>query len=172
MKTPIASLLSALILFSACAKEKSDMGAIAVPPDEIVEVADKTDGFNAKLAQELGADPYGMRSYVFATLLTGPNDATITDKDKRAELFKGHFSNMGRLAEDGKLVLAGPFVEAGNMRGLFILNVETIAEAEALVQTDPSIKAGIFKVEFAKYYGSAALMKVNEIHKSIQEKDI
>ena len=125
--------------------------------------------YKAELAKQLGADDYGMRSYVFATLLTGPNDATITDEKERAELFKGHFSNMGRLAEEGKLILAGPFMEGAPKRGLFILKVVTIEEAEALVQTDPSIAAGIFKVEFTKFYGSAALMQVNEIHQQIQK---
>ena len=129
-------------------------------------------GFNAELAKELGADAYGMRQYVFAALKTGPNDGAITDEAKRKALFAGHFEMIGRLAEEGKLVLAGPFMEAPPLRGLYIFNVKTIAEAEALVATDPSIAAGIFKVEFAKYYGSAALMQVNDIHETIQEKEM
>ena len=125
--------------------------------------------YSPELAAELGADDYGMRSYVFATLLTGPNDASITDAEKRNELFKGHFSNMARLAKEGKLVLAGPFIEGGEKRGLFIFNVATIEEAEELVKTDPSIAAGIFKVEFTKYYGSAALIKLQELHTQVQK---
>jgi len=126
-------------------------------------------GFNAEMAEQFGADEYGMRSYIFATLLTGPNDASITDEAQRQKLFAGHFSNMKIMAERGELVLAGPFMEAGQKPGLFILNVATIAEAEALVKTDPSIAAGIFKVEFDKYYGSAALMDVNRVHETIQK---
>ena len=64
--------------------------------------------YDAALAEKLGADEYGMRSYVLAILKTGPQDSVITDKDERAALFAGHFSNMGKLAEEGKLVLAGP----------------------------------------------------------------
>ena len=128
--------------------------------------------YNAELAKQLGADDYGMRSYVLAMLLTGPNDATITNEKQRAELFKGHFANMARLAEEDKLVLAGPFIEGKPKRGLFIFNVSTIEEAQSLVQSDPSIAAGIFKVEFTKYYGSAALLQVNEIHNKIQKTSI
>ncbi len=157
-------LLLSFVLLAACQAQKSQ---------NTTETSSATTSqYNSALAAKLGADPYGMRSYIFATLLTGPNDAVITDEAERAELFKGHFANMGRLAEEGKLVLAGPFMEAGEKRGLFILNVETIDEAEALVQSDPSIAAGIFKVEFVKYYGSAALMQVNDVHKTIQEKEI
>jgi len=128
--------------------------------------------FNAALAEQLGADDYGMRSYVMVILNTGPNDARITDKEKRAELFKGHFSNMSRLAEEGKLVLAGPFVEGKPKRGLLIFNVKAIEDAEALIKTDPAVEAGIFVYDMTKFYGSAALMQVGKIHKTIQKNTI
>ena len=126
--------------------------------------------FDAALATKVGADEYGMRSYVLVILKTGP--AEITDAARRKELFAGHFSNMERLAKDGKLVLAGPFIEAGDKRGLYIFNVTTIADAKALVVSDPAVAAGIFEPEFTKYYGSAALMLINDLHKSIQEKSV
>ncbi|MCI5046100.1 MAG: YciI family protein [Aquisalinus sp.] len=126
--------------------------------------------YDAALAEKLGADDYGMRPYIFVTLLTGP--AEITDADKRNELFRGHFSNMGKLAEEGKLVLAGPFMEAEPKRGLFIFDVSTIEDAQALVETDPAVAAGIFEAEYTKYYGSAALKMVNDIHGTIQKSAI
>lgn len=126
--------------------------------------------YNEELAKELGADDYGMKSYVLVILQTGEKDSEIVDKEKRGEYFKGHFANMSRLAEEGKLVLAGPLAENAPNRGLFILNVESLEEAEKLVKTDPAVKAGIFTYSLSKYYGSAALMKINELHKSIQKK--
>lgn len=128
--------------------------------------------YDAALAEQLGADDLGMRSYVLAILKTGPKDAAITDKDQRAELFAGHFSNMGKLAEEGKLVLAGPLGGEDGRRGLFILNTPDIATAQEWVATDPTIEAGIFTVDYSKYYGSAALMQVNEVHARIQKKGI
>ncbi len=129
-----------------------------------------TQEYDAALADKLGADDYGMRAYIFVTLLTGP--AEIADADKRDELFRGHFSNMGKLAEEGKLVLAGPFMEAEPKRGLFIFDVSTIEEARTLVETDPAVAAGIFEAKYTKYYGSAALKMVNEIHGTIQKSAI
>jgi len=125
--------------------------------------------YNQTLATQLGADEYGMKSYVVVLLKTGPTDAEITDETERAKLFAGHFANMNRLAEEGKLVLAGPFVDHDSMRGLLVLNVETTEEAEALVKTDPTVDAGIFVYEMSKLYSSAALMQVNEIHEAIQK---
>lgn len=128
--------------------------------------------YDAELAKRLGADKLGMRKYVLALLKTGPNDASITDKEKRAELFKGHFGMINRLAAEGKLSLAGPFDdERKEYRGLYVFNVETIEEAQKLTETDPSIKAGIFRVEFIKWYGSAALMEVNDIHNRISQQN-
>ncbi|MCO6510084.1 MAG: hypothetical protein J5I65_04755 [Aridibacter famidurans] len=126
--------------------------------------------YDEKLAKELGADDLGMRSYVFCVLKTGP--AKIDDAAKRSEIFRGHFANMGKLAEQGKLVLAGPFGEAEPWRGMYIFNVTTIEEAEELVKTDPAVAAGIFVYELKKLYGSAALMKINEIHSKIQKRKI
>ncbi len=125
--------------------------------------------YDAQLAQKLGADEYGMRSYVLVILKTGPMDAKITDAAERAELFNGHFANMKRLAAEKKLVLAGPFSEDKDKRGLLIFNVESLEDAQVLVQTDPAVAAGIFTPELVKYYGSAALMQINDVHGKLQK---
>lgn len=150
--------LAALALLPACA-------ATGETPPEAASPA----AYDAALAEELGADEYGMRAYVLAILKTGPKDAEITDKDQRAELFAGHFSNMGRLAEEGKLVLAGPLGGEDGRRGLFVLNTPDIATAQAWVASDPTIAAEVFTVDYSKYYGSAALMQVNDVHATIQK---
>lgn len=125
--------------------------------------------FDAELAKKLGADKYGMRNYVFVLLKTGPK--TEDDAKKRSDIFAGHFANMNRLAEEGKLVLAGPFDGAEGWRGMFIFNVESIEEAKKLTETDPVLKSGLMVAEYHKYYGSAALMEINERHKKIAETD-
>ena len=123
--------------------------------------------YDAELAEALGADEYGMRSYVFVMLKTGP--AEITDADVRAELFASHFANMSQLAEEGKLVLAGPLMEAGDNRGILVLNADSIEAAQGMVAGDAAVTAGIFTAEYYRYYGSAALMQLNDIHSRIQK---
>jgi uncharacterized protein YciI len=71
------------------------------------------------------------------------------------------------MAEAGQLVLAGPFLDDGDLRGIYIFNVKTVEEAEALTNTDPAIQAGRLKMELKEWYGSAALMAVNGLHKSL-----
>ena len=125
--------------------------------------------YDSILAKKLGADDYGMKKYVFCILKTGPTN--ITDKVKKDSLFEGHMKNIDRLANEGKLAVAGPFMKNDRTyRGIFILNVATIGEAEKLTQTDPAVKAGIFVVELTEWYGSASLMATPELHKKLQKK--
>ena len=125
--------------------------------------------FDAELAKKFGADEYGMKNYVFCILKTGPNDANFKGKE-RDELFVGHMKNIGRLADEGKLALAGPFGKNDkSYRGLFIFNVTTVEEAQKLVETDPTIKAGVLIAELTPWYGSASLMATPELHKKVQK---
>ena len=127
----------------------------------------KNPNFDSVLAKKLGADKWGLRQYVMCFLKTGP--LKVEDKAKRDELMKGHFGMINRLADAGKLVVAGPFTDGGDFRGIYLFDVRTIDEAKALTESDPSIKEGYFKVEFIIWRGSAALLEVNRIHKTIAE---
>jgi len=119
--------------------------------------AQKTNAkYDHLLADSLGADNYGMKYYSFVLLKTGTTK--ITDKDSVNRLFDGHMKNIQRLAKEKKLIVAGPFGKnERDYRGIFILNVKTIKEAEALLATDPAIKAGLLISEITLWYGSAAL---------------
>ncbi|RKD98485.1 YciI family protein [Marinifilum flexuosum] len=127
-------------------------------------------GYNVELATKLNADQYGMSKYVMAFLKRGP--VRSQDSITAAELQKAHLENIESLADVGKLVLAGPFFDDGEIRGIYIFNVETIEEAKALTETDPAIKAGRLVMELHPWYGSAALKQVNEIHKSLQKQNV
>lgn len=125
--------------------------------------------YDSALAESLNADEYGMKKYVLVILKTGSAD--ITDKTVLDSLFAGHMNTIKRLGENGSLAVAGPIGKnENNYRGIFIFNVETIDEAKELVAEDPTINAGVFEVEMYSWYGSAAMMKIPEIHKLIQKK--
>lgn len=122
--------------------------------------------YDEKLAKELGADKHGMKMYVFCILKTGSN--TTATAEEKAKYFEGHMANINRLAKKGKLAVAGPFEKnEHNYRGIFIFNVTTIEEAQALVETDPAVKAKIFEVELTPLYCTAALMELSKIHDTI-----
>jgi len=146
----LLGLLVMTLLIISCARP-----SVAVTNEE-------TSGYNEKLALEVGADDYGMRKYVMAFLKTGPN--RDRPKEEADALQVAHMENINKLAEAGKLCLAGPFLHDGELRGIYVFNVETIEEAEQLTNTDPAIKAGSLVMELVPWYGSAALMKIKELH--------
>jgi len=123
--------------------------------------------YDAALAAKLKADDEGMRTYVMAFLKAGPNRERPSDEAQKLQA--AHRANIRRLAAEGKLVLAGPFADNGELRGIYIFDVATVAEAEALTRTDPAILAGQLVMELHPWYGSAALMTVNEVHSKIQK---
>jgi len=125
--------------------------------------------FDPDLAKKLGADEHGMKMYVLCILKTGPKDAEIKGKE-RDEVFAGHFANISRLADEGKLAVAGPFGKNDKTwRGLYIFNVATVEEAEKLVVLDPAVKAGVFVPDLTPWYGSAAMMVIPDTHKRIEK---
>ena len=77
------------------------------------------------------------------------------DPEESKEIFSGHLSNMGRLAKEGKLVVAGLFEDGAPKRGLFIFNVTTLKGAKEIVNTVPVAMAGVFGYELTKLYRSA-----------------
>jgi uncharacterized protein YciI len=130
----------------------------------------QSNDYDSVLAKKLGADQYGMKHYVMAFLKTGPNQ--ITDSLKRIELQKAHLKNIIRLAKEGKLIVAGPFLDDQPVEGIFIFNVETIEEARALTNTDPAIQSGELVMELRPWYGSAALVEITALHQKIQKKSV
>lgn len=113
--------------------------------------------YDKTLADRLGGDEYGMKSYFFIVLKTGPN--TTADEGLVSEAFRGHLDNINRLVQEGKLIVAGPMGKnENNYRGIFILNnIESIEDAKTLLETDLAIKNGLLDYEIFTWYGSAAL---------------
>lgn len=108
----------------------------------------------ATLAPAAFAQPSAdqMQGYFFVLLKRGAHAADVP-KEKLADLQKGHMANITQMARDGKLVLAGPFTDDGDLRGIFILNVASLEEAKKLVDGDPAVAAGRLQAEIHPWYG-------------------
>jgi uncharacterized protein YciI len=131
-------------------------------------IAQNSSTYDSSLAKKLGADDYGMKKYVVAFLKTGKT--IIEDSAERRKLLISHLQNIQRLAAEGKLIVAGPFLDDQPIEGIFIFNVESVEEAKALTETDPAIKAGTLAMELHPWYGSASLIEIPALHTKVQKK--
>lgn len=163
-----------LFIVVSCQQEDQNKDATAPHSQTQKETADvgveDTTVFDAEMAKTLGADQYGMKKYVIAFLKTGPNPSK--DSTARMEMQKAHMDNINRMVEEGVLVLAGPFLDGGELRGIYVFDVETVEEARKWTATDPAVQAGVFEMELHPWYGSAAIMKIKEMHEKIAEVNI
>ncbi len=162
MKKFIIPFLAIIVAFS-CQPKQTEIKA-----DENRAIVEPV--IDSSLIKKLKADEYGMKQYVIAFLKRGPNKAK--DSTEAANLQKAHLDNIMRLADEGKLILAGPFMDNDDVRGIYIFDVTTIEEAKKLTETDPAIQAGTLIMELKPWYGSAALLLVPEVHKKLEKKNI
>jgi len=156
----LASLLLLLPLLASLAagQEPAASPAPEAPPPS----------YDEALAKAAGADENGMRQYVLVILKSSPTP--VPKGPERDAMFRGHFANMKRLAEEGKLAVAGPLDGKDGWRGLFVLATSDLEEAARLVATDPVVAQGEMVPELHAFYSSAALMLVNETHPKLAKK--
>lgn len=123
--------------------------------------------YDAELAKSLGGNENGLRGYVMVILKTGPK--RVPDGPARDQMFKGHFANMERLGKEKKLVMAGPLDGVDGLRGIFVFATTDIEEAKKWVATDPVIISGEMVADCHKFFSSAALMALGDIHNRIHK---
>ncbi len=108
---------------------------------------------------------YEMTTYVVGFLYRGPSwTPEPTEEVKKLQV--GHMANITKMAETGKLILAGPFMDDTDLRGLFVFKFDgedpeaMVAQAEAMVAEDPMVKAGRLVVKFHPWYSAAGIQIV------------
>lgn len=63
-----------------------------------------------------------------------------------------HMQHIRQLAQTGKLLVAGPFDNDGDMKGIFILDCKDSLEAVQLVKEDPAVRAGRLRFEVLPWW--------------------
>ena len=131
--------------------------------------AQNNNNYDSTLAKKLQADEYGMKNYVLVMLKKGT--ANITDKRILDSVFKGHMANITKLADEKKLVVAGPMGDNDkNYEGIFVFNTASIDEARQWLNTDPAFQAKALDAELYPWYCTAALQEIPSLHQKLQKK--
>jgi len=94
-----------------------------------------------------------MTTYQVAFLKRGPNWTPAETPETKA-IQEGHMDNIRKMGATGKLVIAGPFADGGDLRGMFIFRVATLEEAKAMAEQDPAVKAGRLVLEWHPWYAA------------------
>src|SRR5205807_3963595 len=114
-------------------------------------------GLTVFAADEKKPEPkYEMRIYVLGLLRKGPNAGQGT-KEEAEKIQEGHMANIRKMAETGKLIVAGPMGDNGDLRGIFIFDAKSPDEVRDMVNQDPAIQAGRLIVELHPWYAAAGL---------------
>jgi uncharacterized protein YciI len=102
------------------------------------------------------AAQYEMTTYVLGLLRKGPNWGTGT-KEESERIQEGHMANIRHMAETGRLIVAGPLTDNGDIRGIFIFRAKSPDEVRDMAEQDPAIKAGRLVLELHPWFAAEGL---------------
>jgi uncharacterized protein len=91
------------------------------------------------------------RRYTLMFYKSGPTQLLPEEEADRIQM--GHLRFLFGQKQKGLVLLAGPLMGAGDLRGLSILNTEDLQAAKETFEADPAVRAGVLTTEFHSWFG-------------------
>lgn len=105
-----------------------------------------------RLHKEHPETPEGMGVQPFGMIYRG--SAWEQHSGDRAQILAAHEEYVNRLRREGKLAAAGPVEGDNNLAAILIFNRIEDEEARGLLDGDPAVKAGVFRVECHRWWSA------------------
>ena len=93
---------------------------------------------------------YEMKQYWLVLLFSGSQRSQ--DTATAAKIQKAHINNIERLAAEGKIIMAGPMGDKGNLRGIFIMDGKDSTEIAGHIKIDSAIVTGRLRFEIHPWW--------------------
>jgi uncharacterized protein YciI len=104
----------------------------------------------AQSGSQTNPPAFDLDRYQFGMLRRGPK-WTPESTPETQKIQAGHMDNIGKMASTGKLIAAGPMLDNGDLRGIFLFKTDSVEEATKLAAEDPAIKAGRLALELVTW---------------------
>jgi uncharacterized protein YciI len=91
------------------------------------------------------APKFELVTYYLGLLYKG--DAREQGPEEQQKIQTAHLKHLESMFKKGILLIAGPMADDGDLRGIVVLKVGSMEEAQALIDADPAVKAGRLRVE-------------------------
>src|SRR5579863_7040457 len=105
------------------------------------------------VASDIGPGGYEMTTYYMAFLYRG-SKWTPQETPETKKIQEEHLRHIQEMAKSGKLVVAGPFTDGGDLQGIFLFQGVSAEEARQLSDDDPAVKAGRLRIEIHPWYAA------------------
>jgi uncharacterized protein YciI len=93
---------------------------------------------------------YEMKQYWLVLLFSGSQRSQ--DTATAARIQRAHMNNFERLAAEGKIIMAGPMGDKGNLRGIFIMDGKDSTEIAGHIKIDSAVVTGRLRFEIHPWW--------------------
>ena len=109
-------------------------------------------GTNMDLTDDIVQDAIAQgKEYCLFLYKSGPTRDQPPEEAKKIQ--SEHLFYLFRLRSSGKLILNGPVLSEGELRGIGIFDTKDRNEAAALLESDPAIRSGRLRYEVYDWFG-------------------
>jgi len=102
----------------------------------------------------------------YVCLLTRGANAGLGTPEERRKAQAAENAYINRLAQEGKLLVAGPFADNFDWKGLYLFKCASAEEAKALAIADPQVLAGRLKFEIHPWITEKGSIRDPEFRKA------